>query len=137
MKKIDLKKIMLMLSVMGALLSLYLVYTTVTKNYAICPNNGCEVVGSSKYSYFLGLPVAMWGLGYYLALFLLILKSHENKVFMEYFKYLLIIGIIFTLYLRYLEFFVIGAICIWCWISVVVIALMTVAYLMYRKSLKS
>lgn len=115
---------------------MYLLYTTVTQNFGVCPTNGCQAVGSSEYAYFLGLPVAFWGLGYYCVLFLTITQLNNEKRFPDFMKYLgilIVIGILFTLYLRYIEFFVIEAICFWCWGSVIAVALLAIAYIMLWK----
>jgi uncharacterized membrane protein len=134
MKGARLEKIMVVLSAMGALLSMYLLYTTLTKDYGLCPTSGCSVVGSSKYSYFLGLPVALWGLGYYSVLFLTlvnIMNGTRVDMFRKTLGILLLIGVIFTIYLRYLEFFVIGAICFWCWFSVLFVAGLVICYFLW------
>jgi uncharacterized membrane protein len=137
MKKARLEKIMVVLSAMGALLSMYLLYTTLTKDYGLCPTSGCATVGSSKYSYFIGLPVALWGVGYYCVLFFILsqmINGSKSDLLKKALPVLLIIGVLFTLYLRYLEFFVIGAICFWCWGSVIFVAGLVICYLlMLRK----
>jgi len=46
-------------------------------------------------------------------------------------------GIIFSVYLRYLEFVKIGHICVWCWMSVILIVLFIVLYLWEQKQMKS
>jgi uncharacterized membrane protein len=131
-----LEKIMIVLSAMGALLSMYLLYTTLTQDYGLCPTNGCQVVGASEYSYFIGLPVALWGLGYYLVVFLAvtqILNGNKVELFKKALGLLLLVGVLFTIYLRYLEFFVIEAICFWCWGSVLFVAGLVVCYFLMRK----
>jgi uncharacterized membrane protein len=136
MKGVRLEKIMVVLSAMGALLSMYLLYTTLTQDYGLCPTNGCQVVGASQYSYFIGLPVALWGLGYYGVVLLLLVNMMSGtnvELLRKVLGVMLLVGVIFTLYLRYLEFFVIGAICFWCWLSVLFIAGLVICYFLLMK----
>jgi uncharacterized membrane protein len=136
MKGVRLEKIMVVLSAMGALLSMYLLYTTLTQDYGLCPTNGCQVVGASQYSYFIGLPVALWGLGYYGVVLLLLVNMMSGtnvELLRKVLGVMLLVGVLFTLYLRYLEFFVIGAICFWCWLSVLFIAGLVICYFLLMK----
>lgn len=136
MNEARLEKVMIVLSAMGALLSMYLLYTTLSQDYGLCPTSGCQVVGASEYSYFIGLPVAFWGLGYYLVIFLVltqILNGNRIELLKKSLGWLLLVGAIFTLYLRYLEFFVIHAICFWCWFSVLFVTGLIICYFLMKK----
>lgn len=120
---------MLLLTLAGALLSFYIYYTDVFKIATICPTGGCAKVASSEYSKLLGIPVSMWGMIYYLGFGVLIMFKEK---FSNFYKYLLsffvFAGIVFTIYLRFVELFYIKAICIWCWGSVVIVVLLTILY---------
>lgn len=93
-----------------------------------CSVGGCETVQSSQYAIFLGVPVAVWGVGAYLALFLLALLGVQpawagerwvaNGIFA-----LAAAGVAFSSYLTYLEAFVIHAWCQWCVVSAILITL--------------
>lgn len=84
---------------------------------------GCEKVRVSDFSNFLGVSLPIWGLVYYLGLLVLIISKFiprprfrfENVVFVLY----TFSGFLFSLYLTYLELFVIHAICQWCMISAI------------------
>ena len=92
---------------------------------------GCETVQASKFAYFLGIPVAAWGLAGYLAIFALAFAgthprfAHERWVSLGL---LLLTGgaFLFSVYLSVLEEFVIRAWCRWCIASAVIA---TVAFL--------
>lgn len=120
-KKI-LKIVMLLLSA-GVLLSAYLYLSKILNTSVICPTNGCEVVDSSPYSYLFGVPISLWGIVYYLGMFVITLLVFKNNGAL--YKKLLYLGtawgVIYTLYLRYVEITKIGAFCPWCWGSVLVI----------------
>lgn len=142
MKKLSFNKglkIMLVLSIMGALLSSYLWYVHIYNASPICPTGGCNEVLTSEYAYFLGVPVALWGLLYYITIFLnvMFLKKLKTSLFNLSLTSLLWIGMMYTLYLRYLEFFKLGSICVWCWGSVViVVGLILVKWKMEKIELK-
>lgn len=110
-----------MLCLIGIGISMYLTYTKVTSSSVACINAGCNTVQTSKYSELFGIPMGVFGLGFYFALFTLLFKAKENWA-----KLLLVWGNIYSLYLTYLELFVIKAICVWCVGSFVVIILMTI-----------
>ena len=89
---------------------------------------GCETVQSSPQSAFLGIDVAFIGVVGYVVLLALALVSLQPR-FLHGGWPLRLLALLsggafaFTLYLKYLEFFVIGAICRWCVVSAVLITL--------------
>jgi uncharacterized membrane protein len=112
----------------GALVSMYLLlYKLGVIGSMICgAANECERVQASRYSEFLGLPVAAYGVGGYLVLLGIALWGlRENQVARpvatRWLAGLSALGVAFSLYLLYLELFVIHAICRWCSVSGVII----------------
>lgn len=93
-----------------------------------CGTGGCETVQASRYAFFLGLPVAVWGIGEYLALFVLALLGVQPRwagsrgIALALFG-IAAVGVVFTVYLTYLEAAVINAWCRWCIGSAVIIIL--------------
>jgi uncharacterized membrane protein len=82
---------------------------------------GCETVANSKYSELAGINVAVIGiLGYAFLLIAALLPGDPGR-FGGFLTAL--IGFGFSLYLTYLELFVIDAICQWCVVSAVLMAL--------------
>ena len=94
---------------------------------------GCEEVTTSQYSVIGGIPVAMLGAIYYLAIFILILTvlrrnmfsssnvgniavTNEDKL-LNLTARLTIIGLLASLWFIYLQLFVIKAICLYCMFS--------------------
>ncbi len=80
--------------------------------------NGCEQVTPSQYSEIFGIPVSILGLITYVYLFVFAIASLKNK---SWAKKLLVPtlaftlgGLGFSLYLTYIEFFVLYAVCIFC-----------------------
>ena len=96
-----------------------------------CGTGGCETVQFSRWATLLGLPVAVWGVGFYLALFgVALLGTTERFVEAPWVSHALLVltswGMIFSAWLTYLELYVINAICRFCVVSAV---LVTVTFL--------
>lgn len=89
----------------------------------IAGGHGCQTVAESSYSHLLGVNVAVFGIvGYVLLLLCALLRGDGAR--MGGFCVALV-GFGFSVYLTYLELFVIDAICQWCVASAV---LMTVLF---------
>lgn len=124
--------LMALVSLVGIFVSLYL---TLYKFGAIgtlaCGTGSCETVQLSKWGDFLGLPVAAWGVGFYLLVFALALAGLRDR-FAESRGYAIALvlvtgwGVLFTAWLTYLELFVINAICRWCVGSAALVVLLFV-----------
>src|SRR3954466_10899254 len=118
-----------MLAALGALAGVFVaLYLTLYKlgyiGTLVCAVGSCETVQTSKWATFLGLPVGAWGVGYYLvvpALGLICLTPRyaETRRRSEVLFWLTGFGLAFSLWLTYLELFVIHAICQWCVISAI------------------
>jgi uncharacterized membrane protein len=85
----------------------------------VCGTGGCEVVQSSRYAMFLGLPVAMWGAGFYVSVFAVAMAGSVGPGASAAWpsKALLALtgwGVLFSGYLTWLEIARIHAICRWC-----------------------
>jgi len=89
-----------------------------------CAVGSCETVQTSKWATFLGLPVGAWGVGYYLVVLALGLigltpRYADTRRLSEILVLLTGFGLLFSIWLTYLELFVIHAICQWCVISAI------------------
>ena len=88
----------------------------------VCAVGSCETVQTSKWATFLRVPVGAWGVGYYIAVFVLAIAGlsaalSESRGVSRVLVGLTGFGVVFSLWLTYLELFVIHAICQWCVIS--------------------
>lgn len=116
----------LALIVAGIGIATYLSYVKLFGLEPYCAGVGnCEAVQTSPYAQLFGIPVAVLGLGAYLALLVLwwVKRSDWNDLgYMARmaFFFVSLIGVLFSAYLTYLEIFVIEAICPWCVASAVV-----------------
>ncbi len=109
-----------LLSLAGLFVSLYLyLYKIGRIGTLACGSGGCETVQTSPWSRFAGVDVALVGVVGYAGLLLVSLAAlHGGSTTRRWPPTVLAalagIGVLFTLYLTYLEVFVIHAICRWC-----------------------
>jgi len=116
------------LALVGLLVSTYLLLYKlgVLGSIRCVGSGGCERVNLSRYSSFLGVPVAAFGVAGYLALLAVALYGlREDQLprpqATRWLAALAALGVLFSLYLLALELFVIHAVCLWCSVSGVVI----------------
>jgi uncharacterized membrane protein len=114
--------------VVGLIVSGYLAYVETMQVTAVCgPVGECNIVQGSSYARLFGVPIAVWGILFYLTSAVLwLLQRVENVRHLAALGLvgLTIFGSLFSLYLTLLELLVIGAICAWCLTSAVVTGLM-------------
>lgn len=103
----------LVLGLFGLGIATYLTYVHYAGLEPICAaSRGCEVVQQSKYAEFVGVPVPVIGLlGWIGILGSLLIPGDIGRGLTAL---LALFGFGFTLYLTYLEIWVIEAICQWC-----------------------
>ena len=107
------------LAVLGILVSVYMTIYKLTENPNMClGNGGCSTVNSSRYAVIYGIPVAVLGIGGYLAILALLWMERRTSFLSENITLvvfgLALIGFLFTLYLVYVELALIHALCPFC-----------------------
>ncbi len=121
-------RLSILITMIGLAVSIYMTIYKLTNNDSMCiGNGGCSIVNESVYAEIYGIPVAAFGVFGYLAIMsILILEKKAGpsialraSAFFEQNATMLtfgltLIGFLFTLYLIYLELFVIKAICPFC-----------------------
>lgn len=117
------------LALIGIMDSIYLFIYKLSNNNAMCLGNGdCATVNASRYSEIYGIPVSLLGILAYLAILILIIFEVRNIFTKENSNLLVfgisLVGVIFSAYLTYIEYFVIFAVCPFCILSAVVITLL-------------
>jgi uncharacterized membrane protein len=105
---------LLALAVVGVLISAYLTWTHFAGLTPVCTGSGegCQTVQSSRYASLLGIPVALLGLVAYGGLVFSAALWTEMGIYLGFL--ISLVGTLFSIYLTYLEIFVIGALCQWC-----------------------
>jgi protein-disulfide isomerase/uncharacterized membrane protein/rhodanese-related sulfurtransferase len=120
------RSLTLALSLLGLFDSLYLLYTyTSPSRPMVCIGTGCDAVRASAYSTLWGVSMPVFGvLGYTLLAVVIISESLFSARLARLARYAFLgmtgFGFLFSLYLEYLQGFVIHAYCAWCVTSCVV-----------------
>jgi uncharacterized membrane protein len=119
------------LALVGFGIALYLTVIEATSVPAICgPIGDCNAVQQSSYAWIFGvLPVGLFGVFGFLAIFVVwIWRKYRRDQFAQLAPLVIFgmagFGTLFSVYLTYLELFVIRAVCIWCISSAVIITLL-------------
>ena len=112
-------RISVALVVIGLLVSIYMTIYKVTNNNALCLGSGdCSTVNASRFSEVYGIPVALVGVGGYLALLAIHLIEDRNAFLRANATLILfaisLMGFLFTLYLIYVEAVLLKAYCPFC-----------------------
>jgi uncharacterized membrane protein len=113
------------LALAGAAIAAYLTYARYVDATIACSTGGCETVQESEYAEILGLPVAVVGLGGYLAILATALFACERARVVG--AAIALSGLVFSVYLVFVQILAIGAVCQWCLASDVVMALLATA----------
>lgn len=127
---------MALISLAGLFLGVYLtMYKVGIIGSLACNVGSCEQVQTSRWSVFLGLPVATWGVGFYVLMLALAMAGLQPR-FADSRRLSLAMlllagwGVMFTAWLNYLEAFVIHAWCEWCLGSAAMVLLLFVLALL-------
>jgi uncharacterized membrane protein len=112
-------RISVVLVVIGLAVSIYMTIYKVTSNDAMCLGSGdCSTVNASRYSEVYGIPVGSIGVAGYFAILLVHWYERRDKFFEKngtmFIFGMALTGFLFTLYLIYIEFAILNAICPFC-----------------------
>ena len=117
---------------LGIVVSGYLAYKRMAGGSLACTRWAqCDVVNNSLYSKFLGIPVSLIGLVAYLVLLALAVAALRTDGRVQRQMLLLSLlfsigGVGFSVYLTYIEIYVIEALCSWCVASAIIITLLAI-----------
>lgn len=134
----------ILMTIIGLAVSIYMTIYKLSNNDAMCiGNGGCSIVNESVYAEIYGIPVAAFGvLGNLTIMTMLILEKKAGSFFKHNAAMLTfglaLTGFLFTLYLVYLELFVIKAICPFCvtsQISMTILFILSVIRLIQQPAL--
>lgn len=116
------------LAIIGLIVSLYLTYVEFTSTRALCgPVGDCNAVQNSPYAKLFGvLPIGLAGAIGYIVILVVWLWRHFKtdtlaRIAGPAMFGMALFGTLFSIYLTYLELFVIHAVCIWCLSSAILI----------------
>jgi uncharacterized membrane protein len=118
-------KIFLIVSMIGLLDSLYLVLIKLSNNANLCIKGigDCWTVNTSIYAQIFGIPVSFIGTAAYASLLAILILERKPGFIQENSNLILfgltLVGVLYSIYLTYLEIAVIQAICPFCVISAI------------------
>jgi uncharacterized membrane protein len=113
--------LLLILAIIGAGITIYLIHSRLTKKKVMCKNNTCQVVLESKYNKILGINNDILGLLYYILIlveFFLLTNLMTNMLF--YFKAISTVAFLGSVYLLYLQVVVLKKYCPYCIVSAII-----------------
>jgi uncharacterized membrane protein len=118
-----------LLAAIGFIDSLYLTYVKLSHQQVYCGGLGeCETVNNSPYSEINGIPIALLGIGGYLLIIVLLYLETRGGFWQSNSRLfvfgLSLIGILYSIYLTYIEIAVLKAICPYCVLSAVVMLML-------------
>lgn len=104
----------------------YLTYNKIAGGKIACPvgGTGCSIVQKSDYAEFAGIPVPYLGLFGWISILLSMLIPGDIGRAVT--AMLGVFGFLFSMYLTYLELFVIDAICQWCVANAILMTLLAI-----------
>jgi uncharacterized membrane protein len=114
-----------LLALAGLGIAAYLTYARYAHATIVCTTGGCETVQSSDYAEVLGIPVAVLGLVGYAAILVTAFLPGESARLAG--AALALGGLVFSVYLIFVQIFPIGAFCVWCLASDLVMLLLAAA----------
>lgn len=119
----------MVLAFLGILDSLYLTWVKLAGGEVYCAGIGdCDIVNSSSYSEIAGIPIALIGVGAYVAILLLLNLEvrggfwQENAPIMVF--GLSMTGVLYSIYLTFVEVAILRAICPYCVISALILVIL-------------
>ena len=117
------------LSLIGLGVAGYLAYVETQMVEAVCgPIGDCNAVQSSSYAQLFGIPIGVIGVVGYLAILgAWVWGRSGSATGRALLLGMAMVGVIFSIYLTYLELFIIEAVCLWCLSSAVIVTLIMLA----------
>lgn len=107
-----------MATLLGFGISLFLTISHYNNYQVPCDlTRGCEAVLNSKYSIFLGLPLALWGVGFYTLVIGSCLLANHYNFWRKALTWILGAGSLASLVFLALQFFVIKKVCQYCLVT--------------------
>ena len=126
---------LLFLSIAGFFVSIYLTilhYKNIVPPCTIA--KGCETVLTSQFSTILGIPIDLFGSLFFLTLIFLLLLN--QKRFFRYFKTLVLLGVLVSVNLFFIQAFILRAFCQYCLlVEAIILAIFIVSFKLPKKTL--
>ncbi|MFL5605853.1 MAG: vitamin K epoxide reductase family protein [Gemmatimonadaceae bacterium] len=121
-----------LVSLAGVFVALYLaLYKLGYIGTLVCAVGSCETVQTSRWATLFGFPVATWGVVFYVVALVVSLYGltdamADSRRLSQALVVMTGTGVLFSVWLTYLELFVIHAICMWCVVSAILVTILFV-----------
>jgi uncharacterized membrane protein len=140
MKRTTLLALIIALTLIGLADSVYLSGSAMSETPLVCDIQGldeCNTVAESPYSRLWGVPLAVFGLGFYGAILVLAgyLWYRPSRIATHALTTVALLGAAASLYFLYLQVFLIQAVCVYCLVSAAVAIILAGLTLTYSKRL--
>ena len=117
------RAVIIVLSFIGFIVAAYLTYLYYNQaETSFCiTGSSCDIVRLSGYSSIYGIPVSLIGLIGYFGLFIITVSNISDRIKWLTIYFISLPGLVFSIYLTYVEVFVLNAICSFCLLSAIII----------------
>jgi uncharacterized membrane protein len=132
-----------LVSLAGVFVALYLMlYKLGYIGTLVCAVGSCETVQTSRWATLLGFPVATWGVAFYVVVLAVSLYGltdamADSRRVSQALVVMTGTGVLFSIWLTYLELFVIHAICQWCVVSAILVTVLFVISMLDLRELRA
>jgi len=119
----------IVVAVVGIIDALYLSYVKIAHQEVYCGGSGaCDTVNNSPYAEISGIPIAYLGLGAYIIILILLLLENRGDFWANYSPMIVfgmtLAGMLYSIYLTYIELAVLHAVCPYCVVSAIAITVL-------------
>ncbi|WP_218571989.1 vitamin K epoxide reductase family protein [Pseudomonas xionganensis] len=116
--------LVLILALLGMLLTAYLSYSAFSQSVpAFCAaDSGCELIQQSRWSRVFGVPLALWGFALYGLLAAMAWRLPAKALRWQRLALVAVLGLGISLYLTLLGWWQLKAFCLWCLLSLTLLA---------------
>ena len=117
------------MAIIGIIDALYLSYVKLAHQEVYCGGSGaCDTVNNSPYAEISGIPIAYLGLGAYILILILLLLEGRGDFWANYSPLIVfgmsLAGMLYSIYLTYIELAVLRAVCPYCVVSAIAITIL-------------
>jgi len=131
--------VIILLALLGIIDAGYLAQAAITNTELLCgisTLDGCNIVAQSEYSRLLGIPLAFYGLAFYVGVLVLaaVALFVRHRALMHVLVFVGGLGFLVSLYFLYLQIFQINALCIYCLASFVLSTLIFVLAVRFERN---
>lgn len=129
-----------LLSIVGIADSIYLAESAVTETPLVCDIEGlndCNVVAQSPYAKLFGIPLGVYGVGFYAVALIFVALIHylPRPLWYRALSFVSILGALASLVFVYIQLALIQAVCVYCLVSALITFLLVpLSWLLLKRS---